>query len=319
MLCLALLVLSCRGASGNNSSSEALEASRRANDALAASLRRQLMRDNYDYPHPAPHQPHNKTGHKNLSQTPRTSQTAQRDSDALATDRYAPQQFRSAGQHPPPLPPRQLAPDYSDVRAVAEPDRRGDAYDAFHNKRRDTDDPPYPPDPMRPPQPSGEPDDSASDSAAPDISEPADIASAEHDASDSSDSRRRELALYDEYGAQGVRPPSTRRPPRQHRVSKQDLLYYMDDDKLRRHNRAPAAAPRTPRSVLVTVAAGNVTYKLLTLGGAGGARRGAGARHVLEERAPRGVALISLDRAPLPAFRLPAARRQYMHEPHHHA
>lgn len=41
-------------------------------------------------------------------------------------------------------------------------------------------------------------------------------------------------------------------------------------------------------------------------------------RRLVEERGPDGVALISLDRVPVPALRLPRARRQYMHDHHHH-
>lgn len=41
-------------------------------------------------------------------------------------------------------------------------------------------------------------------------------------------------------------------------------------------------------------------------------------RRILEEGGPAGVALMSLDHAPLPAFRLPRSRRQYMHAPHRH-
>ncbi|XP_022828727.1 glutenin, high molecular weight subunit PW212-like [Spodoptera litura] len=72
----------------------------------------------------------------------------------------------------------------------------------------------------------------------------------------------------------------------------------------------------TKRTFVVTVAGANVTYKLLTLKSHD--QRRSGSRRFLEERAPHSVALISLDKAPLPAFRLPRMRRQYMHEPHDH-
>uniref|UniRef100_A0A2A4JEL0 Uncharacterized protein n=1 Tax=Heliothis virescens TaxID=7102 RepID=A0A2A4JEL0_HELVI len=319
---------------------------RRAADSLVASLRRQLMQDNYDYQSAPAHKFHyEKSETKNLPEMPSTSHPPQRYSNAFAGDQGHHQQpgdrqQRYEQEQPHVWQPHsggsrleepqqrvQAPPDYRDVRAVAAPDRRDDGYDvAFRNKRRDTNDPPYPPEqmhrqPARARDASSDPDLPDDQSESDSEQEPADLpepaSGAERDTSDSSASRRREQALYQEYGAQGVRPQTTRRPSgaRQHVVSKQDLLYYMDDGKLRRHNRAPDA-PRTeraPRSVLVTVAAGNVTYKLLTM--QSGAGRRAGERRFLEERAPGSVALLSLDRAPLPAFRLPRARRQYMHEP----
>ncbi|CAH0697694.1 unnamed protein product [Spodoptera exigua] len=72
----------------------------------------------------------------------------------------------------------------------------------------------------------------------------------------------------------------------------------------------------TKRTFVVTVSGANVTYKLLTMKTHD--RRRSGPRRFLEERAPDSVALISLDKAPLPAFRLPRTRRQYMHEIHEH-
>ncbi|KAH9630925.1 hypothetical protein HF086_018241 [Spodoptera exigua] len=73
---------------------------------------------------------------------------------------------------------------------------------------------------------------------------------------------------------------------------------------------------QTKRTFVVTVSGANVTYKLLTMKTHD--RRRSGPRRFLEERAPDSVALISLDKAPLPAFRLPRTRRQYMHEIHEH-
>ncbi|XP_075987842.1 uncharacterized protein LOC142984253 isoform X2 [Anticarsia gemmatalis] len=63
----------------------------------------------------------------------------------------------------------------------------------------------------------------------------------------------------------------------------------------------------------------NVKYKLLKVKSAGKSRRAGagdagGARRFLQERGAEGVALISLDAAPFPQFRLPRERRQYMHE-----
>ncbi|KAJ8707914.1 hypothetical protein PYW08_010280 [Mythimna loreyi] len=148
------------------------------------------------------------------------------------------------------------------------------------------------------------------------------------------------------------RPPqSVRTAPLDHNISKKDLLYYMDDTQLRRHNNEmsvdvpdeeelPPPRPsnssrltpsnpqartvttraqnlpnteRVHKSIVVTVAPGNVTYKLLTVKTREGGRRRS-QRRILEERGPQGVAIISLDHAPLPAFRLPRSRRQYMHD-----
>ncbi|XP_035451555.2 protein argonaute-2-like [Spodoptera frugiperda] len=218
-------------------------------------------------------------------------------------------------------------------------------------------------------------------------------------ASDYSDGKHQDQAAYDEVPKRGSNQPqrggrSTGPPPqnkRDHPISNKDLLYYMDDNQLRRNNiasddqsfsdenesdeqkssgnltdnhshgnasratanrltpgrpgshRANSSSvyangtklnaerrdingevnatqrPRgdhTPRTFVVTVAGANVTYKLLTLKTRD--RRRSGPRRFLEERAPHSVALISLDKAPLPAFRLPRMRRQYMHEPHDH-
>ncbi|KAJ8706186.1 hypothetical protein PYW07_010963 [Mythimna separata] len=161
---------------------------------------------------------------------------------------------------------------------------------------------------------------------------------------------------YEPSGRDHYRPPQSarrppqnaRRPPLEHNISKKDLLYYMDDTRLRRRddemspdvpdeeerpslrrsagpnrsrptpsNPRAQSTERARKSFVITVAPGNVTYKLLTLKTRKGGRR-RGERRIVEERGPGGVAIISLDHAPLPSFRLPRSRRQFMHN-HHHA
>ncbi|XP_028159621.1 uncharacterized protein LOC114352285 [Ostrinia furnacalis] len=96
-----------------------------------------------------------------------------------------------------------------------------------------------------------------------------------------------------------------------HVVSKNDLLYYMDDDRLRE------AALNTLEDVSGDLKASNDTgpktkYKVLKVKSLHPNRRSLSQGRFIQEESPAGVALISLDGRPFPDFHLPRSRRQYM-------
>ncbi|KAJ0170405.1 hypothetical protein K1T71_013776 [Dendrolimus kikuchii] len=87
-----------------------------------------------------------------------------------------------------------------------------------------------------------------------------------------------------------------------HGIFKNDLLYYMDDDRL-----------KTKMDLETTTA----KYKVLKLKPAHPNRRSNSQRRLIQEESPDGITILTLDDDPLPPFQLPKTRRQYMQ--HHGA
>nr|XP_026501783.1 uncharacterized protein LOC113404916 [Vanessa tameamea] len=82
-------------------------------------------------------------------------------------------------------------------------------------------------------------------------------------------------------------------------VSKKDLLYYIDDDKLPWQKNFDFRAESTAK------------YKLLK---AKHQYRRSGQARLIQEEDKEGVAIVNLDKGPFPELRLPNSRRQYMHD-----
>ncbi|XP_037294060.1 uncharacterized protein LOC119189163 isoform X2 [Manduca sexta] len=85
-------------------------------------------------------------------------------------------------------------------------------------------------------------------------------------------------------------------------VSKNDLFYYLDDDKIGLNDyKNNAVSPK-------------VKYKVMKVKSPHPNRRSLNFRRFIQEEGEGGVALMTLDDEPFPDFKLPKSRRQYMHE-----
>ncbi|XP_046974487.1 uncharacterized protein LOC124540810 [Vanessa cardui] len=84
-------------------------------------------------------------------------------------------------------------------------------------------------------------------------------------------------------------------------VSKKDILYYIDDDKLP-WQKSDEEYYRTESTA---------KYKMLK---AKHQYRRSGQARLIQEENKEGVAIVNLDKGPFPELRLPNSRRQYMHD-----
>ncbi|XP_050358195.1 uncharacterized protein LOC126778567 isoform X2 [Nymphalis io] len=84
-------------------------------------------------------------------------------------------------------------------------------------------------------------------------------------------------------------------------VSKKDLLYYVDDEKL----------PWQKQDEKYYRTESTVKYKLLK---AKHQYRRSGQARLIQKEDKEGVAIVNLDKGPFPELRLPNSRRQYMHD-----
>ncbi|KAL0810651.1 hypothetical protein ABMA28_010758 [Loxostege sticticalis] len=99
--------------------------------------------------------------------------------------------------------------------------------------------------------------------------------------------------------------------PDDHAISKKDLLYYMDDKRLRRSNDVVEPEDFDNDNDKTSP---KVKYKVLKIKSVHPNRRSASLRRYIQEENEQGVSIVSVDGAPFPEFLLPRSRRQYMQD-----
>ncbi|RVE53915.1 hypothetical protein evm_001318 [Chilo suppressalis] len=105
-------------------------------------------------------------------------------------------------------------------------------------------------------------------------------------------------------------------------VSNRDLLYYMDDKRMRRRGGVDGNLMDSPTSIetddyvddVTNGATSKAKYRVIKVKAADSSRRKMAYRRFVEARDSEGVSLFRLDNGPFPQFRLPRTRRQFMVE-----